>query len=300
MRNITQYFEDNVQSNNDISIHSDNDTRKETKYRKDSKGKRNRVKIKISRTNSNEGVCDIMDNSSGMIDKTPSPFAKINNEDKHSYETRKKSFPKSVRKPSKRNKPTDQASSYLNLGTNDFDIKNREQSKEGNVKTRSSSNKKYRKELSNKTNISEDVSIDSTLKSREVIDDIEVVTIDSNNEIENSREESNAFQILMNRNKVVQYASPIKVLPQNEEVNSRKSEEYREKLKRSKEKLIALADKKGYSKRKLAEMEEGEKIEQIIQNRIKLFKGEEKKDSNMSTTILNHKQSGGSLLNYFR
>lgn len=299
MRNITQYFEDNVQSTNDVSIHSDNDTKKETKYRKDSKGKRNRVKIKISRTNSNERVCNIMDNSSDMIDKTPSPFAKINNEDKDSYETPKKSFPKSVRKPSKRKKSTDQSSSYLNLGTNDLDIKNREQSKEGNVKTRLSSNKKYRKELSNKTNISEDVR-DSTLKSREVIDDIEVVTIDSNNEIENSREESNAFQILMNRNKVVQYVSPIKVLTQNEEVNSRKSEEYREKLKRSKEKLIALADKKGYSKRKLAEMEEGEKIEQIIQNRIKLFKGEERKDSNMSTTILNHKQSGGSLLNYFR
>ncbi|XP_060815268.1 ATPase family AAA domain-containing protein 5 [Bombus pascuorum] len=299
MRNITQYFEDNVQSNNDISLHSDNDTKKETKYRKDSKGKRNRVKIKISRTNSNGRICDIMDNSSDMIDKTPSPFAKINNEDKDSYETPKKSFPKSVRKPSKLNKSTDQASSYLNLGTNDFDIKNREQSKEGNVKTRSSSNKKYRKELSNKTNISEDISMDSTLKSREVIDDIEVVTIDSNNEIENSREESNAFQILMNRNKVLQYVSPIKVLPQNEEVNSRKSEEYREKLKRSKEKLIALADKKGYSKRKLAEMEEGEKIEQIIQNRIKLLKGEERKDSNTSTTILNHKQSGGSLLNYF-
>lgn len=103
----------------------------------------------------------------------------------------------------------------------------------------------------------------------------------------------------MSRTKPTQI-SPKKLVPQNEETNAKKSEEYREKLKRSKERLTILADKKGYSKRKLSEIEEGEKIEEIIQNRIKAFKVEGKKDDNMNATVLSQKQPPGSLLNYFR
>lgn len=45
------------------------------------KKKRERVKIRISRTrNSKERTCDIIDNKNDLIDKTPSPFnAKANN-----------------------------------------------------------------------------------------------------------------------------------------------------------------------------------------------------------------------------
>lgn len=298
MKNITQYFEDAVsQSNGNISMHSNNDTKEETKYKNGSKEKRNRVKIKISRTNSKERMCDIVEDGNDMVDKTPSPFAKLNDKDKKSPE--QSCSPKSIRKISRKNRSIDQPLDCLKSETSDIlNVKNKEQgNKEDNNRICSSSNKRYKKGSNNKTNINENLNIDNTMKTKQVIDDVQVINIVSN-EVE-SREESNAFQILMNRNKVSHCVSPVKLFPQNEEATNKKAEEYREKLKRSKEKLIALADKKGYSKRKLAEMEEAEKIEQIIQSRVKLFKGEEKKN-NASTTVLNHKHSPGSLLNYFR
>ncbi|XP_043527422.1 ATPase family AAA domain-containing protein 5 [Frieseomelitta varia] len=296
MKNITQYFEDAVsRSNSNISMHSNNDTKEETKCKNGSKQKRNRVKIKISRTNSKERMCDIVEDSNDMIDKTPSPFAKLNNKDKKSPE--QSCSPKSIRKTLRKNRSIDQSLDCSKSETSDLNVKNKKQgNKEDNIRICPSNNKRYKKGSSNKTNINENLNVDNTMKTKQIIDDVQVINIDSN-EID-SREESNAFQILMNRNKVVHCVSPVKLFPQNEEVTNKKSEEYREKLKRSKEKLIALADKKGYSKRKLAEMEEAEKIEQMIQSRVKLFKGEEKKN-NLSTTVLNHKHSPGSLLNYF-
>lgn len=48
------------------------------------KGKRKRVKIRISRTrDSKERMCDIIESKNDLIDKTPSPFnAKVNNDKK--------------------------------------------------------------------------------------------------------------------------------------------------------------------------------------------------------------------------
>ena len=297
MKNITQYFEDAVsRSNGNISMHSNNDIKEETKCKNGSKQKRNRVKIKISRTNSKERMCDIVEDGNDMIDKTPSPFAKLNNKDKKLPE--QSCSPKSIRKILRKNRSIDQSLDCLKSETSDLNVKNKKQgSKEDNIRICPSNNKRYKKGSSNKTNINENLNVNNTTKTKQVIDDVQVINSDSN-EID-SREESNAFQILMNRNKMVHCVSPVKLFPQNEEITNKKSEEYREKLKRSKEKLIALADKKGYSKRKLAEMEEAEKIEQMIQSRVKLFKGEEKKN-NLSTTVLNQKHSPGSLLNYFR
>lgn len=115
------------------------------------------------------------------------------------------------------------------------------------------------------------------------------------------REESNAFQVLMSRSKPIQYKLP---LPQPVE-----EEELKEKLNelksKRKEKLIALADKKGYSKRKLVELEESEKIEKTIEDRMRFFKGNNngdvtlKKDDNMELLSKN-KQHSGNLLDYFR
>ncbi|KOX80759.1 ATPase family AAA domain-containing protein 5 [Melipona quadrifasciata] len=288
MKNITQYFEDAVsRSNGNISMHSNNDTKEETKCKNGSQEKRNRVKIKISRTNSKEKMCDIVEDGNDMIDKTPSPFAKLNNKDKKSL--KQSCSPKSIRKILRKNRSIDQSLECLKSETSDLNVKNKKQeSKEDNIQICPNSNKRYKKGSSNKTNINESLNVDNTMKTKQVIDDVQVINIDSN-EIK-SPEESNAFQILMNRNKVVHCVSPVKLFPQNEEVTNKKSEEYREKLKRSKEKLIALANKKGYSKRKLAEMEEAEKIEQMIENRVKLFKGEEKMN-NANTTVLNHKHS---------
>ncbi|XP_017759978.1 PREDICTED: ATPase family AAA domain-containing protein 5 [Eufriesea mexicana] len=296
MKNITQYFEDTVQSNNSITIHSSDDTKKETKYKEDSKQKRSHKKVKLSQTNVKEKLCDIVEKNGDMINKTLSTLAKVNNG--NSNETYIKSFSRGLRTNFKRNKFIHQSLDHLDLETNDFNVKNKKRSEKDNLKICLSNDERYKKELSKKTNINKNVSINNTLENKEMIDSIELIDIDSNDKIENIREESNAFQILMSRNKTGQCISPIK-LPQKEEINIKKSEECKEKLKHSKEKLVALADKKGYSKRKLIEMEEGEKIEQMIQNRIKFFKGEDKKDNSISTTVLNHKQPAGSLLNYF-
>jgi len=128
--------------------------------------------------------------------------------------------------------------------------------------------------------------------------------IEFHNEIGSQREESNAFQVLMSRSKPIQYKLP----PQQpiEDIESKEKSDYVKELKsKCKEKLIALADKKGYSKRKMMEIEEGEKIEKNIENRMKFFKSESKdniihkKDSSFELSIKTNKQSGN-LLDYFR
>jgi len=123
------------------------------------------------------------------------------------------------------------------------------------------------------------------------------------NEIGSQREESNAFQVLMSHSKSIQYKLP----PQSiEDIESKEKSDYVKELKsKCKEKLIALADKKGYSKRKMVEIEEGERIEKNIENRMKFFKSESKdstihkKDGNIELSIKTNKQSGN-LLDYFR
>lgn len=124
--------------------------------------------------------------------------------------------------------------------------------------------------------------------------------IEFHDEIGSQREESNAFQVLMNRSKPIQYK-----LPSIEDIENKEKSDVKELRSKCKEKLITLADKKGYSKRKIAEIEEGEKIEKNIQNRMRFFKGEsknniiQKKDSSFEVSIKTTKQSGN-LLNYFR
>lgn len=116
-------------------------------------------------------------------------------------------------------------------------------------------------------------------------------------DIGSQREESNAFQVLMSRGKPIQYKSPQPI--DNIECNE-KSGDTRELKSKCKERLVALADKKGYSKRKLADAEEGEKIEKNIENRLKLFKSDNGKDDSTELSIKNNRQLSGSLLNYFR
>ncbi|XP_070152901.1 enhanced level of genomic instability 1 isoform X3 [Polyergus mexicanus] len=124
------------------------------------------------------------------------------------------------------------------------------------------------------------------------------------NEVDSRREESNAFQVLMNRSKPIQY----KELPQQsiEDIeNKKKLDDVKELRSRHKEKLIVLADKKGYLKRKIAEMEEGERIEKNIENRMRFFKSDVtdditcKRNDSIGLSIKNNKQQSGNLLDYF-
>lgn len=79
MKDIKQYFSeakvDKRETDSDTVVKK-KDEEKETVARK----KRKRVKIRISRTNSKESVCNIIDNKDDTIDKTPSPFAKLINQ----------------------------------------------------------------------------------------------------------------------------------------------------------------------------------------------------------------------------
>lgn len=151
------------------------------------------------------------------------------------------------------------------------------------------------KELSEQIVIDLDNSSNNSVNSNETESNLEF-----HNEIGSQREESNAFQVLMSRSKPIQYKSP---QPIEDIERKKKSNDTKELKSKCKEKLIALADTKGYSKRKMAEIEEGERIEKNIENRIRFFKGESKdnvhkKDDSFELSIKN-KQSGN-LLDYFR
>nr|XP_031833286.1 ATPase family AAA domain-containing protein 5 [Nomia melanderi] len=290
MKNITQYLVDTIKSSETTS----DNTKQEKESNNGSKKKRNRVKIKISRTNTKERVCDIIESNNDMIDKTPSPFTRKHGKDKSLHEAPRSST--NLQKQTNLKKSETKDLDYLSLETiSAYNSKHNKQNDRSNSSDPLRSNKS-KKQLKDKESSKSNISLCNTIKNK----DAEIVDLvsDNNNEDEYNREESNAFQILMNRKKQIQYNSPTKV-PQNDEVNLKNSEEYKTKLKHMKEKLIVLADKKGYSKRKLSEIEEAEKIERIIQNRIKVFKKDEKKDNNLDTTVFTQTQSCGSLLNYF-
>lgn len=126
------------------------------------KKKRNRVKIKISRTKSKERVCDIIESSSDMIDKTPSPFSKLNNENKNLYETSKNySLSESFQNHFEHNETINHTCD-IDLQTNNYNIKNEKKRKERNFKTCLTSNKKYKKESNDKTNINKDINTNNS------------------------------------------------------------------------------------------------------------------------------------------
>ncbi|XP_076296984.1 enhanced level of genomic instability 1 [Lasioglossum baleicum] len=287
MKNITQYLVDTVKSSGETN----DDGKQEKEANNGSKGKRNRVKIKISQSKTKERVCDIIESNNDMIDKTPSPFTRQNTKVKNSLDTPKRS-PESLKKLESK------SLDYLSLDSNGAYCDNKYKRRNGKCYSDSPSRnkKKSEKRLKDEKGTSSDTCPCSSVKNKDR--DIGLITIDDKED--NNREESNAFQILMNRKKQSQSLSPSK-LPPPDEATIKKSEEYKTKLKQTKEKLTALADKKGYSKRKLLEIEDGEKIERTIQNRIKSFTKDGKKNSNGDTNVVIQTpiQHSSSLLNYF-
>ncbi|XP_017890426.1 ATPase family AAA domain-containing protein 5 isoform X2 [Ceratina calcarata] len=326
MKNITQYFDDSVKSVNGATSCANNETMREeySHDKKGSRGKRSRVKIRISRSSTSERICDIVENSNDMIDKTPSPFSKENGKNENQRDTPKRSSTlKSIL--ATRNKTlTDNGQNINHKGSNNFNgssdsdnssndgnsndkKKQKKRFSEDCPKVCSETDKRLKKELIDKLDVSRDsrTSGNSKVKDKKMIDDdtMELINVDPNDEGESGKDEcsSNAFAILMGHNKPVAQcpAAQTKFSPPDAKADAKRSEECREKLKRTKERLEALADKRGRSKRKVAEMEESEKIEEMIKDRLKLFKGEKKKDNGAITTNLSQKQSAGTLLNYF-
>lgn len=245
--------------------------------------KRERVKIRISRTSSKERTCNIVESKNDLIDKTPSPFnGKVNNNER----TVHNETPKSCLTKSKRNLKKDSKLIAEINGNHAEEAKFTQNEKE------------FIEEI-----VDSDCSIDEDMRNIN-LETGNASNAEFCNEIGSQREESNAFQVLMNRGKPIQYKSP----PQQsmEDVECLKEKlDVKELKSRHKERLIALADKKGYSKRKIAEMEEGEKIEKNIENRMRYFKSDTmgdityKKDDGIGLSIKNNKQQSGNLLNYF-
>lgn len=80
MRDIKQYFADGAKIDKIKSIDNLEHIREEqedSSFARDSRT-RKRVKIRISRSDSKERICDIIEEKNDLIDKTPSPFAKVN------------------------------------------------------------------------------------------------------------------------------------------------------------------------------------------------------------------------------
>ncbi|EFN70838.1 ATPase family AAA domain-containing protein 5 [Camponotus floridanus] len=280
MKDIKQYFSNGtkiVDERDATDLDNAVEQKEEKQWETISTGKRKRVKIRISRTSSKERTCDIVDNKNDLIDKTPSPFngkIKKNGEKIVHDETPKIKSKRNLKKDPK-----------LAIEIN------------GNQ----SEDAKY--VLQNKEEPSEQIidfenSINNSENDINKIEDIGLCSI-----IGSQREESNAFQLLMNRGKPIQY----KLLPQQsmEDIKCKeKLDNIKDLRAKHKEKMIALADKKGYLKKKIAEMEEGERIEKNIENRMKFFKSNITDDStpkrdNTELLIKNNKQQSGNLLDYF-
>ncbi|XP_012543644.1 ATPase family AAA domain-containing protein 5 [Monomorium pharaonis] len=279
MKDIEQYFANGRNINKEATATDDNVAEQEARKQEEiiMMGKRKRVKIRILRDGSTNRMCDIIDNSD-LIDKTPSPF---NGEVNDGQRTRQDKTPKSCLTESR--------------------VKRRfEKHSKRTVKTNGNQSEET-DNISQEKELNEQIIVDFDNSSNGVINCNDESNVEFHNEIGSQREESNAFQILMSRSKPIQYKSPQQ---STEGIESTEKLDYVKEFKlKCKEKLIVLADKKGYSKKKIAEMEEDEKIERNIENRMRFFKvesksnGIHKKDHSFDLPIKNKHSSN--LLDYF-
>lgn len=86
MRDIKQYFVNGARIGRRIVDSEDNVEHMEEEQEDESVPmagrKRKRVKIRISRTDSAERICDIIESKNDLVDKTPSPFTRANGDRK--------------------------------------------------------------------------------------------------------------------------------------------------------------------------------------------------------------------------
>ncbi|XP_011147806.2 replication factor C subunit 1 isoform X1 [Harpegnathos saltator] len=284
MKDIKQYFANGSRIDKKIVDSNDNTHKEHMEEEQEddfivrANRKRKRVKIRISRTGSEERICNIIESKNDLIDKTPSPFGKTNDNSRISQDETVKSD-----LTSSSTKRHFEKFAVALVGNKPKSMKNISQ----DINNEIDKNKQIVNLIDSSNDILMENIHDRGLSNAKFCDDIG-----------SQREESNAFQVLMSRSKPIQYKSLPQQSVEDIECNI-KSSDIKELKAKHKEKLIALADKKGYSKRKLAETEEGEKIEKNIENRLKFFKGDNGNNDNSALSIKNNKQLSGSLLNYF-
>lgn len=92
MKDIKQYFSNDTRI---VDKKAATDFEEEKQWKTITTSKRERVKIRISRTSSKERTCDIVESKNDLIDKTPSPFnGKVNNGEKTMHDETPKAKPK--------------------------------------------------------------------------------------------------------------------------------------------------------------------------------------------------------------
>lgn len=268
---------DTVKASDNIPLQPNTAKKKETKSKKHFKEKYNCSVVEISNTNSEKNICNTIESSSDI-----NSFKEI------STQTSEQPFSTKLSSSTKCKKLQNQHLDCLSLKTNDvLNVNNKRQTRSSSLNI-SNDKKQYVKKSRSRENSSSNIQLND-IKNKKGIDNMNLLNIHSSDEIKSNHEESNAFEILMSRNNLIQYITPTKLFNENES-DVKKSEE---QLILSTEKLIN--EKRKCFKRKISEVE-SEKVEKIIQNPIKLLK----KDGFEDTEVLYQKQPSSNLLNYFR
>lgn len=273
---------DTIKANDSIPVHSNSTKKKGIESKKYSKDKYNCTTVEISKKSSGKDTCNMIESNSDIIDRNSNPFKEIN-----IYQTSKQYFSPKL-SSTKLQKHVD-----LSLETNDVLNTNKKKNKNDSIYILT--DKKHIKKSKRGENINNNVHLKDTYKNKKQNASTNLLNVHPSDEIKSTPEESNAFQILMSHNNLIQCSTPIKDFTENE-LNPRKSEEHGEKFICSTEQM--RNEKRKGLKRKISQIE-NERADKIIQNPTKFLKKEEKKDSSVDTSALCQKQTSSNLLNYF-
>ncbi|XP_046813074.1 ATPase family AAA domain-containing protein 5 isoform X1 [Vespa crabro] len=306
MKDLTHYFSDNVKSPTTSKLN----VRLKDDSEYTSRKKRTRVKIKISRTNSKSRVCNIVENKSDLIDKTPSPFTKSFEQDKrgpHLDGTPKNTFeisssmePNGIGQEENIGKTKEDIFRKVNLNCILIESDSEPEMLGTKVNNKLSLKKSFDKQLSNEDQMEFNLKDYNELKfntahrsNRENDKEADRVY-----EHINEHKESNAFKVLMNQNKPpIDDISSVRSFSESDiSIDSRKNKS-KEKSKCCQDKLLGIEDIKGNSKRKRDDKKDIDKIEEVSGKRMRLVKENTKKDNN--STINREKHTSNNLLHFF-
>ncbi|KAK2577142.1 hypothetical protein KPH14_003302 [Odynerus spinipes] len=304
MKDITHYFTDTVKSCGISSTDSKSSAELKDASEYPSTKKRARVKIKISRISPKSRVCNIVESKNDLIDKTPSPFTKVSKEENRAAcnETPKKPLEilttnsgEIIHENIFENKEQ-QILKEVDLNHMLIELDGSEPERiEHKVNGELSLKKSLDKQNLNKSKMECNLTNCNKLK----FNTAHSSGTEINKELTEMDTSSNAFHVLMNQNKTINYISSVHSLLQNDILSKSVKNKSEKKVKQCKEKFIAIEDKKDYSKRKLREVEEDDEIEEIVEKRMKLFTESTKVDNDNSTIIDRKKNTSSNLLQFF-
>ncbi|KAI4498008.1 hypothetical protein M0802_006832 [Mischocyttarus mexicanus] len=301
MKDLTHYFSDSVKSRELCPNESELNNKLKDDSEYSCRKKRTRVKIKISRRNSNNRVCNIVENKNDLIDKTPSPFSKSLGNKEESVVRGKRSkqnFEISLKEVNvEHNKDNIEKTKKeilpeVNINYILIDSDNEDKTTENELNDKvslSSTNKQISIQSQMECDIENYNGFKCNTASR-TNNQINKETIQANvvSESINEHKQSNAFQVLMNSNKSIDNISLVQPSLKNDTPSESKC---------TQDKLLFIKDVKNHSKRKLNTEDDDKKIDEVPEKRMKRFKEKPKKDNYSTTNKQNH--TSNNLLNFF-